>query len=155
MGREILIRNPEFILIKSFTIVILQLACAGFLMVNGQVLPENKFLFISEILLLLIGLWSALLLNKNFSVLPVPAKSAVLVTSGPYKYVRHPIYTVVILLGLIWITTRFTVVNISVLAALIIIFIVKLNYEEKLLSEKFVEYKNYMKNSKKLIPFIY
>ncbi|CAF3700075.1 unnamed protein product [Rotaria sp. Silwood1] len=40
------------------------------------------------------GLWSAFLLNKNFSVLPVPVKSAVLITSGPYKFVRHPIYTV-------------------------------------------------------------
>lgn len=124
-------------------------------MYNGKVLPENIFLFIAEILLCAIGLWCAFLLNKNFSVLPVPVKSAVLVTSGPYKYVRHPIYTVVLLLGAIWISEKFSMVNIIVLFALLIILLVKINYEEKLLSEKFTGYKDYMNTSKKLIPFIY
>lgn len=124
-------------------------------MVSGQVLPENIFLFIAEILLCLIGLWSALLLNKNFSVLPVPVKNAVLIKSGPYKYVRHPIYTVVILLALIWITGKFSYINLFVWIALIVVFIVKMDYEEKKMSGKFPEYKNYIKNSKKLIPFIY
>lgn len=124
-------------------------------MVNGQVLPENIFLFIAEILLCLVGLWSALLLNKNFSVLPVPGKNAVLIKSGPYKYIRHPMYTIVILLGLIWITGKFSVINLIVWLGLILVFIIKLNYEEKLLSSKFSEYKNYLSTSKKLIPFIY
>jgi len=124
-------------------------------MVSGQVLPENIFLFIAEILLCFIGLWSALLLNKNFSVLPVPVKSAVLVKSGPYKYVRHPIYTIVILLGFIWIAGKFSIVNLIVWFVLIGVFIVKLNYEEELLSDKFTDYKNYKSYSKKLIPFIY
>lgn len=124
-------------------------------MISGQVLPENIFLFIAEILLCLIGLWSTLLLNKNFSVLPVPVKNAVLIKSGPYKYVRHPIYTVVILLGLIWIAGKFSVINLIVWLGLIAVFIVKLNFEEKLLSAKFSDYKNYLSTSKKLIPFIY
>ncbi len=124
-------------------------------MYNGRVLPENVFLFIAEILLCLIGLWCAFLLNRNFSVLPVPAKSAVLIKTGPYKYVRHPIYTVVLLLAVIWIAGKFSIVNIFVLFALLIVFIIKMNYEEKLLSEKFVEYKNYKTTSKKLIPFTY
>ena len=124
-------------------------------MISGQVLPENIFLFIAEILLCLAGLCSAFLLNKNFSVLPVPVQSAVLIKSGPYKYVRHPIYTVVILLALIWVTGKFSYINLIVWFALIVVFIVKMDYEEKKLSEKFPEYKNYIAISKKLIPFIY
>jgi len=142
-------------LIKSYTLVILQLACAAFLMVNGRILPENIFLLIAEILLCCIGLWSALLMNKYFSILPEPAKSAVLIQTGPYKYIRHPIYTVVILLGVIWIAEKISVVNIVVLIILITILIVKLNYEEKLLLEKFAAYKDYKLKTKKLIPFIY
>ena len=124
-------------------------------MVNGQVLPENIFLFIAEILLCLIGLWSSFLLNKNFSVLPVPVKNSALVSSGPYKYVRHPIYTVVILLGIIWAAGKFSYINLTVLILLMIVLVLKLNYEERLLSAKFPGYKNYQSTSKKLIPFIY
>lgn len=64
-------------------------------------------------------------------------------------------YTVVILLGLIWIAGKLSVINLIVWLGLIAVFIVKLNYEEKLLSSKFSGYKNYLSTSKKLIPFIY
>jgi len=124
-------------------------------MLNGNILPENKFLLIAEVLLIAIGIWSALLLNKGFSVLPVPSKNSKLVTKGPFKYIRHPIYTVVILLGVIWISEEWSSVNIIVLIILILILVVKLNFEEKLLSEKFVDYKTYSLKTKKLIPFIY
>ncbi len=123
-------------------------------MFAGQVLPENIFLFIAEIFLCLIGLWSALLLNKNFTVLPVPVKNSVLIKTGLYKYVRHPIYTVVILLCLIWIGEEFSVLNFIVWLALTAVLIYKLNYEERLLSAKFKDYKSYQAVSKKLIPFI-
>jgi protein-S-isoprenylcysteine O-methyltransferase Ste14 len=124
-------------------------------MINGQVLPENIFLFVAEILLCFIGLWSSFLLNKNFSVLPVPVINAVLVNYGPYKYVRHPIYAVVILLAVIWTVGKFSYTSLIILLMLVIVLIVKLNYEEKLLSAKFPDYKNYQSTSKKLIPFIY
>lgn len=124
-------------------------------MINGKVLPENIFLLIAEILLCIAGLWCALLLNKNFSVLPAPVENAKLIKSGPYKYVRHPIYTVVILLALIWIMGKFSLVNFAVFISLIIIFIVKMNYEENFLKKKFPDYEDYVSESKKLIPFIY
>ena len=124
-------------------------------MFSGQVLPENIFLFFTEIILCFIGLWSAFLLNKNFSVLPVPAQNSVLIDKGPYKYIRHAIYIVVIVLAMIWIAGKFSMINLFVWFALVIVLIVKINYEEKLLSEKFVAYRSYMNSSKKLIPFIY
>lgn len=131
------------------------MTCAGFLMFNGRIFPENIFLLIAEILLCLAGIWCSLLLNKNFSVLPAPVENAKLVKSGPYKYVRHPIYTIVILLALIWIAEKFSILNLAVFFCLIIIFIVKINYEENFLKIKFPDYENYISESKKLIPFIY
>lgn len=39
--------------------------------------------------------------------------------------------------------------------ALIVVLIIKLNWEEKMLLEKFSGYKNYRERTNKLIPFIY
>ncbi len=38
---------------------------------------------------------------------------------------------------------------------LCVVLIIKLNWEEKMLVEKFSGYKDYMQNTKRLIPFIY
>lgn len=124
-------------------------------MINAQVLPENIFLFIAEICLCILGLWAALLMNKNFSILPRPAKNSSLIKSGPFKYIRHPIYTAVILLSLIWIAGKFSFINLSVWIFLLVILLIKINYEEKLLSVKFEGYTDYITETKKLIPFIY
>jgi protein-S-isoprenylcysteine O-methyltransferase Ste14 len=79
-----------------------------------------------------------------------------LITSGIYKYVRHPIYGSAIfgILGFILITQSVLVSMVS-----FVVYFKILNdraiYEEELLMNEFGdEYKEYMKNSKKFIPFL-
>jgi protein-S-isoprenylcysteine O-methyltransferase Ste14 len=86
---------------------------------------------------------------------PVPLKNYTLKTSGMYKYIRHPIYSSVLLslLGF--------VVYCQSLSGLVFWFIgllfigYKTNFEEEQLILKFPEYIDYRKNTKKVIPFIY
>lgn len=49
----------------------------------------------------LLGLW-AIGVNRpgNFNVRPVPRPGATLVTTGPYRFVRHPMYSSLLLAGL-------------------------------------------------------
>ncbi len=86
---------------------------------------------------------------------PVPLENYTLKTSGMYKYIRHPIYSSLLLalLGLViycqsmpglvfWFTGVFFIGY-------------KTRFEEKQLMLKFPEYKEYQLHTKKLIPFIY
>lgn len=78
-----------------------------------------------------------------------------MIQAGPYKLVRHPIYTGVFfgLFGAAMIQQE-----IKDLIAIVILFIalnIKIAIEEKLLSETFWQYTNYRKKTKKIIPFIY
>jgi protein-S-isoprenylcysteine O-methyltransferase Ste14 len=105
---------------------------------------------------LLIMIWARVTLGKNWSANVVLKENQELVTTGPYAYVRHPIYSGLILMMLSWIlyidTLAFTV--------FFIIFFVGAYYkakkEEKLLLTYFPEtYPAYTKRVKALIPFIF
>lgn len=80
-----------------------------------------------------------------------------LITSGIYKYVRHPIYGSGMfgIIGFVLVTQS---IIISILTIIIYfkIFHDRVEYEEQLLLEEFgTEYEKYMKNSKKFIPLIW
>lgn len=80
-----------------------------------------------------------------------------LITSGIYKYVRHPMYLTALLLLLsqsLSLTNRIGLVS-NAIAFGILLFI-RIPAEEKMLIKEFsMEYKKYMEKTSKIIPFIY
>ena len=105
----------------------------------------------------LIAFTSRLQLGKYGTTIITIEDDHQLITSGIYKYIRHPIY-----LGSI---TLFTSIGIAVGSLFItsIVFLAwlfmlkeRIELEERLLTEKFgEEYLEYKKRTKKLIPFLY
>jgi len=78
-----------------------------------------------------------------------------LITSGPYKFVRNPIYSG-ILLGFIGTAFAFDEVRVWVAIAVVLVsFWLKIGAEEKLLLEEFgEEYPAYKRKVKSLIPYV-
>jgi protein-S-isoprenylcysteine O-methyltransferase Ste14 len=78
-----------------------------------------------------------------------------LVTNGIYGYIRHPIYTGVLLMALGTLIFSQTLLMLLFFLFMLIFFIFKLTQEEKLLTKHFSkEYPEYKKHTKALIPFI-
>ena len=80
-----------------------------------------------------------------------------LITTGIYKYIRHPIYlgTLVGVLGF-GLVYRALLITILCLIMYFLVFRQHIIYEEKILEKEFgEEYIAYKKNSKRLIPFLY
>ena len=124
--------------------------------------PEFKYVnFLSDLkypglLLSLTGLVicgvSILQLNKNLTAFPTPKESARLYSGGIYQYIRHPIYTGVIMIfaGLsLYFGSEF---KLSITLMLIILFYFKSAYEEVQLSKKFPEYEQYKSKTGKFLP---
>jgi protein-S-isoprenylcysteine O-methyltransferase Ste14 len=91
-------------------------------------------------------------LGKSLTANPVPNEEGVLVTTGIYSIVRHPIY-----LGLLIITLGLVVSSgvwsqIIVWAALVMLLTYKMRWEETLLSKKYKGYAQYMATVPALIP---
>jgi protein-S-isoprenylcysteine O-methyltransferase Ste14 len=78
-----------------------------------------------------------------------------LVTSGPYRFVRHPVYVAQILLGLGWSLAFGGWLTSLYALALGVLLNFKSVYEERRLLQRFPEYQEYQSRTWKFIPFIY
>jgi protein-S-isoprenylcysteine O-methyltransferase Ste14 len=97
----------------------------------------------------------ALALERQLTPLPHPRADSRLVERGPYRLVRHPIYSGVCLgaVGLALVTMS---VSRLVLSVVIAIFLdAKASREEQWLSERFLSYQEYRQRVRKLIPGLY
>ena len=91
----------------------------------------------------------------NFAVYPEPLDHAKLITSGPYHWVRHPMYLSLLLFMLGIAMYNGNLLNqLSILALCIAIF-GKMNKEEAYLRSHFEGYDDYCLSNKRLIPFVY
>lgn len=95
---------------------------------------------------------AVLQLNKNLTVFPTPLSHGKLITNGVYALVRHPIYSGIIALCFGISIIRWDIFQAMISGSILILFIFKSDYEERLLEEKFSEYKEYIAATGKLFP---
>ena len=91
-------------------------------------------------------------LGRSFSIIPEARR---LVTSGPYRLVRHPLYVAEALATLgamIYFLSAAAVVLVAVQFALQLL---RMHYEERVLRETFPEYADYAKRTARIIPRVY
>lgn len=93
-------------------------------------------------------------LNRNLTVFPTPKRNSNLVQSGLYKYIRHPIYTGVILVALGFGLYSESAYRLIIGLLLFVLFYFKSKYEEERLKKVFPEYPEYMKKSGRFFPGI-
>ena len=102
-----------------------------------------------------LAIWARLYIGRNWGMPMTRKEEPELVTTGPYRRVRHPIYTGIILamLGTALATTLFGLIAVAVLAAY---FIYSATREESYLAGQFPDtYPAYKRSTKMLVPFVF
>jgi len=106
----------------------------------------------------IIGVLTAIIallqLNTNLSPFPTPKSNSSLITNGVYKFVRHPIYTGIILVTFGYGLYTDSPYKISISMLLYILFYFKSSYEEQRLKITFSDYTLYQKRSGRFFPKI-
>ena len=101
------------------------------------------------------AIWARFYLGKNWSGTPSLKEGHELIVGGPYRLVRHPIYTGMLLAllgsalvgGFLWFI-------IFISSAALLLYRIKI--EERLMAAQFpAQYLEYKKKTKSLIPFIF
>ncbi|OIR02936.1 isoprenylcysteine carboxyl methyltransferase (ICMT) family protein [mine drainage metagenome] len=103
---------------------------------------------------ILIASIALLQLNKFLTAFPTPKQNSRLLKSGVYKYVRHPVYSGIILTSTGYGLFAQDVWKLLIAASLFILFYFKSKYEESLLLKHFKQYEAYQKNSYRFFPFL-
>ena len=78
-----------------------------------------------------------------------------LVTSGPYRFVRHPVYTAQLLFTFGWSLALGGWLTALYALALSVVLNFKALLEERRLVQRFPEYRDYQARTRKFVPFIY
>ncbi|OGD86479.1 hypothetical protein A2164_03680 [Candidatus Curtissbacteria bacterium RBG_13_35_7] len=101
-------------------------------------------------------LWSVYNMGiRYFSPFPQPPKKHQLTQKGLYQYMLHPMYTSLMLIGLILVASNASFQNFFIYLILIYVLDMKASIEERLLEKMYPEYKAYKQKTKKFIPYLY
>ena len=90
----------------------------------------------------------------NFNILPEVKSDARLITNGPYAYIRHPMYSALMLLVFGVAGLHANWVNVLAACALVAVLAVKSSVEEKRLEHAFEEYRDYASRVGRFVPRI-
>lgn len=103
----------------------------------------------------LVGLW-ALLANRpgNFNIHPTPRANGKLVAHGPYRWIRHPMYTAVMLLGLACVLMRGDVLAWLFWGGLCLVLVSKAVLEERWMMALHPSYAHYQSRTRWFIPYL-
>lgn len=124
--------------------------------VTGPIVPGNPVFLVGAVAGVLLVIWSLWTMRlSNLNVMPDLKANSILVTSGPYRLIRHPMYAAVLLITLALVLNHLTLLRVGYWLVLVIDLHLKFMYEEKLLLEKYPQYSDYKQRTKRLIPFIY
>lgn len=102
-----------------------------------------------------VAVWASRLLGRGFTPYPRPLDSGELVERGPYRLVRHPIYSagLVFLLGY---SLYASVPALVATVALAVVWAFKARVEERLLRDRYPAYAAYARRVRfRLVPFVY
>ena len=93
--------------------------------------------------------------GSGLQALPYPRAGCAVILSGPYRLVRHPIYSGALFMAVGWATWRRGWLTFLYAALLFLLFDAKARREERWLVERFPSYAEYQRRVRKLVPLLY
>ena len=140
---------------NSYLLVIQQFVFIALLLLLHGVQMPNIFASVVFCVGAFFGLYT-IRHNKpgNFNITPEIKKDALLITTGAYQYIRHPMYFSVLVMMLGVVLSKPSMLSFFVYALLVVTLSLKAKKEEMLWKQRSNEYKNYMQKTKRIIPFL-
>ena len=107
--------------------------------------------------LIAVGLliWSRITFGRRSFHAAANPTAGGLVTTGPYRLIRHPIYTAACLFGWGPIAVHRSLVSVALGILLLLGALLRMLCEEQLVKQKYPEYVAYSKVTKRMVPYLF
>lgn len=139
--------------IANFALPVLVLAIL-YLVITGNFFSSSPFVIAAQVLAVALMIWARRSFKSGqFSVLAEP-KEGPLMSNGPYRLIRHPMYAAGLLL--IWSSVLGYLSVITAVVAVIVtcVIFLRIGVEEQYLRERFADYAEYARKTKRVIPYV-
>jgi protein-S-isoprenylcysteine O-methyltransferase Ste14 len=147
--------NPKT---RSFVATVLLVVAVVFLLRDRALIARTPVGIALQALAVVLMLWARFTFGmRSFHATANPTEGG-LVTAGPYRYWRHPIYAAVLLFvwsGVLGRGVTPTSIDLVLGAFATLMTAVRIQAEEQLLRASMPEYTAYAARTKRLIPFVF
>lgn len=140
-------------LISKFALLILIIAILS-LLISGNLFSRSPFIIAGQLLAVALGIWARRSFQgEQFTIHAEPVAGPLLLT-GPYRFIRHPMYTFALLF--VWVSILGHLSLVTVVVGLIVTsaIAIRIVTEEQFLRAHYPDYTEYSRKTKRIIPFI-
>jgi protein-S-isoprenylcysteine O-methyltransferase Ste14 len=137
--------------ILGFVIAVLGLALMGF---RHTLFATGPASITVQLGALAIIIWARITFKaRSFHVSANPTAGG-LVTTGPYRYWRHPIYAAGIYIAAAALGSHIDLTNAGLFLMVVVGLGIRMWAEEKLVAQMYPEYRQYAARTKRIIPYV-
>ncbi len=127
---------------------------------SPALMPRNQALVLTSVVItwagVLFAIWARVTIGRNWSASVTLKRSHELVQAGPYRFVRHPIYSGMLLAfagGALFLDRVGSLIALLIMLA---VYSWKAHQEEQLLAAHFGDsWQSYRKTTRAIVPFLY
>ena len=140
----------------SILLTAVEYLCILMIFITGDLLPLSFIAIVILVLAIFLGLWSLwTIFIKKFRITNKISSDSRIVAKGPYKFIRHPLYSSLLLILLTIVLNHFSFIRLILWLILLTVMFAKLMYEERSIIKRNTDYLIYKRGTKRLLPFIY
>jgi protein-S-isoprenylcysteine O-methyltransferase Ste14 len=141
-------------LISIIGLLVMIAALAG-LYPNGSLISSQPVAVAVQIAAIALMVWARVTFGlRSFHAAADPTAGG-LVTTGPYHYIRHPIYAAVCLFGWAGVLSHLSALSFSLGVVLLLGGLARMMCEERLLVQTYPEYADYANVTRRMIPYLF
>jgi protein-S-isoprenylcysteine O-methyltransferase Ste14 len=142
------LRSASIIATLLLVAVVLELFAAGALFARGPVAIGFQVIAVA------LMIWARVTFGlRSFHAAANPTEGG-LVTRGPYRWIRHPIYSAILIFTWAGALSHVSMVGLGLGVVATLAVGIRIAAEERLLIERYPEYADYAARTRRIVPFV-
>lgn len=125
-----------------------------YLLITGNLLSRSPLIIVIQLSAIALSVWARRSFPQDQFSIQAEPKEGQLMLKGPYRFIRHPMYTSVLLLIWSGILGHISPINLVTGAIITVVVVIRIVVEEQLLRASYPDYSEYSRMTKRVIPLI-